>query len=229
MTVVVTGRPLDAAGRPTDGPAIELEAGGRTITNLRERAGPLVSGPSSGIWGTLLARPEDLDGAHPAFLGILAPGVEGAPPHYHPREPETFEVLEGELTLVVDGEVRILAPGEELTVRPGERHTFRNDADEFTAIVAEMSSMLDYEAQVTLFGMDHDGKLGPGGRPPVFHLAVMTAAMRENTVFTLLPGPFMVALRVVGAPVGRAMGHRPVCGRYLTAAFWESRVEQPER
>lgn len=206
---------------------MELEPAGPTAANLRERTGPLVAGPSSRIWGALLARPEDHDGTHPVFLGILGPGPDGAPPHYRPRETETFEVLEGELTLTVEGEDRTLGPGAELTVQPGRTHSFRNDAHEFVSVVVKLSSMIDYEAQVTLFGMDHDGKLGAGGRPPLLHAAAMTAAMREHTVFTPVPRPVMLALWFTAAPVGRLLGHRAVGPRYLTPEFWTARVEQP--
>lgn len=228
MNTTTTGRPLSDGGDPTDGPALELDPDGRTATNLRSRVGPLVSGPSSRIWGALLARPEDHDGVHPAFLGILAPETDGVPLHYHPRETETFEVLEGELTLTVEGEDRALGPGDELTVQPGQLHGFRNDADAFTAVVAEQSSVIDYEAQVTLFGMDHEGRLGSGGRPPLLHAAVLTAAMREDTVFASVPIPVQKALWVTVAPLGRAAGHRAVRERYLADEFWEAHVEQPD-
>ena len=48
------------------------------------------------------------------------------PPHVHPGQSESYEVLEGELEVMVDGDWRTLRAGESAVVPPGVDHTFRN-------------------------------------------------------------------------------------------------------
>ena len=50
-------------------------------------------------------------------------GEAGMPPmHLHPRQAESFEVLEGSMQTVIDGEERIYGQGEPFEVPPGTPH-----------------------------------------------------------------------------------------------------------
>jgi cupin domain len=50
-------------------------------------------------------------------------GEAGMPPmHLHPRQAESFEVLEGSMQTVIDGEERVYGPGEPFDVPPGTPH-----------------------------------------------------------------------------------------------------------
>jgi quercetin dioxygenase-like cupin family protein len=44
------------------------------------------------------------------------------PPHFHPRQDERFEVLEGSIKALVDGEERTYGAGESLEVKAGSVH-----------------------------------------------------------------------------------------------------------
>ncbi len=57
---------------------------------------------------------------------VLPPGCVPPPPHVHPTQTESFEVVEGPFELMVDGEWRTLQNGEKASVPPGVLHTFRN-------------------------------------------------------------------------------------------------------
>ena len=57
---------------------------------------------------------------------VLPPGCVPPPPHFHPRQVEEYEVLEGSFDLTVDGRWRTLAPGSSASVPVGALHTFRN-------------------------------------------------------------------------------------------------------
>lgn len=53
------------------------------------------------------------------------------PTHWHPRQHEHFEVLEGQLTVHVDDEpARVLAAGESLEIPPGTPHRMWNGGAE---------------------------------------------------------------------------------------------------
>ena len=49
--------------------------------------------------------------------------------HVHPIQIETFEVLEGELTVKVDGTVHTAKAGDVLVVQPGQAHKWWNAGD----------------------------------------------------------------------------------------------------
>ena len=57
------------------------------------------------------------------------PGGKPPPTHWHPRQTEHFEMLEGHLTVRVDGDERTLGPGDVLDVPPGTPHAMWNDGD----------------------------------------------------------------------------------------------------
>ncbi len=55
-------------------------------------------------------------------------GAGGLPPeHFHPRQEERFEVLEGAVRVVVDGAERRYAAGESFVVPAGTRHRMGGD------------------------------------------------------------------------------------------------------
>lgn len=68
----------------------------------------------------------DSDGRTVGMNFILPAGAVAPPPHRHPTQTETFEVLEGEFELMVEGEWSPLKVGESTSVPPNTVHTFRN-------------------------------------------------------------------------------------------------------
>jgi mannose-6-phosphate isomerase-like protein (cupin superfamily) len=48
------------------------------------------------------------------------------PPHVHPSQVESYEVIEGSFDVLVDGRWSTLGPGESASVPVGVEHTFRN-------------------------------------------------------------------------------------------------------
>jgi hypothetical protein len=64
------------------------------------------------------------NGEYVEFEWIFPAGTFAPPPHIHPAQSESYEVLEGELEVMVDGEWRTLREGESATVPPGVNHTF---------------------------------------------------------------------------------------------------------
>ncbi len=68
----------------------------------------------------------ETDGAFVEMEFVLPSRCVPPPPHVHPRQVETYEVLEGHFDVVVDGTWRTLGPGESASVPVGALHTFRN-------------------------------------------------------------------------------------------------------
>ncbi len=57
---------------------------------------------------------------------VLPDGCVPPPPHVHPEQVESYEVIEGSFDVMVDGEWKTLSPGEAASVPAGTMHTFRN-------------------------------------------------------------------------------------------------------
>jgi quercetin dioxygenase-like cupin family protein len=68
----------------------------------------------------------DSGGKRIEFEITMAPGAMGPPKHFHPRQDESWKVLEGELAVFVEDEWRTLGAGESLSIPPNTVHTLRN-------------------------------------------------------------------------------------------------------
>jgi mannose-6-phosphate isomerase-like protein (cupin superfamily) len=67
----------------------------------------------------------ETDGEFVEFEFDFPQDVAAPPPHIHPNQSESYEVIEGELEVMVDGEWQTLREGESATVPAGVSHTFR--------------------------------------------------------------------------------------------------------
>jgi quercetin dioxygenase-like cupin family protein len=72
----------------------------------------------------------ETNGARSELLVTLPPHPLTPPPHIHPRQQETWTVLEGSLDVLVGREWQTLPIGQAMTVSPGTVHTFRNHSGE---------------------------------------------------------------------------------------------------
>jgi mannose-6-phosphate isomerase-like protein (cupin superfamily) len=68
----------------------------------------------------------DSGGRRIEFEITMAPGALGPPKHFHPRQEESWNVLEGELSVFVEDNWRTLGAGESLSIPPDTVHTLRN-------------------------------------------------------------------------------------------------------
>jgi len=225
--VLTTGRPLDD-GRPSAGPALELDREGPAAALLRESPRALAASPGADLWATLLERPDEGATERPVLAQWLGADAPATPSHYHPAS-ERFEVVSGTLTVDVAGERRRLGPGESVTVEAGVEHAFRNETDGIVAFRAELPSMRTVASLYTTWGLDAEAAVGEGeadGQPAPLDALALAADAYPDTVTTVAPAALQ---RVLWATVGRAA--RALGGgiddRYLDDAFWERRVEQP--
>jgi quercetin dioxygenase-like cupin family protein len=68
----------------------------------------------------------DNDGAFVEMEFIVPPGCVAPPPHIHPRQVESYEVVEGTFEVMVEGEWTTLAEGDSASVPQAVEHTYRN-------------------------------------------------------------------------------------------------------
>lgn len=73
-------------------------------------------------------------GVRSVIHGIFISGAM-APMHYHTEFNESFEVLEGELTVWNNGQKSILKPGDKTTVKMNLRHKFKNESNQTVKVL----------------------------------------------------------------------------------------------
>ncbi len=101
--------------------AIDLSAG--RVMHVPAGTGQAFWGPGTTM--TFLITGRETDGAF--FLSeISVPPNAGPPPHIHSREDESFQLLEGTLTIQVGGTTINASPGDFVHLPRGMVHTFRN-------------------------------------------------------------------------------------------------------
>jgi len=222
------GRKLNAYGHPVDRTGFEYDEGGILDRLLAERNSVLISQPVTGEWIFSLESAEQTGGEYERGVLVLRPGNMGPPEHYHPSYEERFEVLQGEFVFLVEGEEVHASVGDRVVVAPGVRHTFRCVGDEYGALTGETWPAANIvEVLKTMFGMAHDERLLPDGRPHFLHAMVMARAFANNTVFTTPPPEIVLPLSYVVAPIAMALGVELIQERYLDDNFWWRVCEQP--
>jgi quercetin dioxygenase-like cupin family protein len=93
------------------------------IRHVSAATGPTYWGPGTVM--TFLITGEETGGAF--FLSEIAvPPNAGPPPHIHSREDESFQLIEGTLTIQVGGITITASPGDFVHLPRGIMHTFRN-------------------------------------------------------------------------------------------------------
>ncbi|GAB2951384.1 hypothetical protein GCM10027048_15450 [Hymenobacter coalescens] len=134
-------------------------------------------------------------------------------PHYHPEQEETFEVLQGELTVRLDGQLHRLGPGERLRIAPGQVHSMWNDADTRAMVRWTTRPALRTEDLLeTLFTLAQAGLVTAEGVPGLLQTSLLLPEFDRE--FRLARPPRWVQRLLFGVlrPVARAIGLQAVYG-----------------
>ena len=97
-------------------------------------------------------------GARSVIHGIFVPKAM-APMHYHTEFNESFEVLEGELSVWNNGQKIILKPGDKSTVQSKTRHRFKNESDTVVKVlITTEPGYPSFEQNIEIMmGLQRDG------------------------------------------------------------------------
>ena len=226
--MITIGEKLDPQGKPRAGTGFLYEPDGPIAELLEKRTSPIISQPQTGEWLFGLVTAEETGGEYASGVVIFRPGNMGPPEHIHPSYDEHFHILVGEFLFIQNGEKQIARPGDKIIIKRGIPHTFRCISDRYGALIGETRpSARTTEVIATLFGMAHEGKLGPKGQPKFLHGMVIGEEFGEDTVFTSPPPVVVNFLVRVLAPVGRMLGYQATYPHYMDESFWEKHVNQP--
>ena len=175
------------------------------------RTGQTIENPVTGERLTFHKTSRDTGGEYALVETALRPGATVAAAHVHPYQSEQFEVLQGRVGFKV-GRNRIEAgPGEVVTVAAGKAHKFYNAGDDEARFLCKVSPALGFEQLIeTMFGLAADGKTSRRGMPNPLRLAVIARHHFDDVRLPLIPHVLQRAALAMGAPLGLALGYRPV-------------------
>jgi quercetin dioxygenase-like cupin family protein len=141
----------------------------------------------------------------------VQPNGAVAAAHVHPYQTERFEVIEGTVGMKVGRKKIEARAGEVVTVHPGVAHKFSNAGDGPARFLCKVSPALDFEQLIeTMFGLAADGKTSKSGMPSPLRLAVIAKHHFDDVRLPVIPHSLQRAALAMGAPLGRALGFRPV-------------------
>jgi len=157
----------------------------------------------------ILESATDSGGARIEFEITMAPGAIGPPKHFHPRQEESWRVLEGELSVFVDGAWRTLGEGESLSIAPDTVHTLRNRSSGPVRFRDVHEPALDFQDYIeSLHRLAAAGRLTSRMTPStVIHGAMV---LREHRTTQLSASRAQRLAETALSAVGRALGYRTV-------------------
>jgi quercetin dioxygenase-like cupin family protein len=175
------------------------------------RTGQTIENPVTGERLTFHKTSRDTRGEYVLVETVLRPGATVAAAHIHPHQSETFEVLEGRVGFKVGGERIEAGPGEVVTVSVGTVHKFYNAGQGEARFLCKVTPALGFEQLIeTMFGLAADGKTSKRGLPNPLRLAVIARHHFDDVRLPVIPHVLQRAALAMGAPLGKALGYKPV-------------------
>ena len=133
------------------------------------------------------------------------------PAHFHPRQDEHFEILEGELTVKLGGETRVLRAGDQLDIPRGTVHSMWPSGGALTRASWQLRPALrseDFFAAV--HRMRAAGKTSSKGGMIDLPAAGLVFQAFPDEFRLALPGPVRGLVVALLAAIGRARGYPAV-------------------
>lgn len=130
--------------------------------------------------------------------------------HFHPRQDEQFDVLEGILSVRINGDERTYVAGESFQVPRGAVHIMANRSSKPTRVRWQVRPALNTEAFMeTVWGLSAGGKLRPGTLQYLLNFVVILQEYGDVFAPSKPPRWLQRILIALLAPVGRGLGYRP--------------------
>lgn len=149
----------------------------------------------------------DSGGKRIEFEITMPPGALGPPKHFHPRQEESWNVLEGELSVFVEGGWRTLGEGESQSIPPNTVHTLRNRSSGVVRFRDVHEPALDFQDYIeALHRQAAAGKITSRMTPSTLIHGAMV--LRQHRTTQLSARPAQRGAETVLSRVGRALGYR---------------------
>jgi len=141
---------------------------------------------------------------------LVEPGGGVPLAHVHPYQSETFEILEGELSMKTGRDTRVAQAGDVVMIEPGRVHKFWNAGDRIARFRCTVSPALEFERFIeTMFALAADGKLSKRGLPNPIRLATIANRHFADSRAPYVPAWMQKAGLATVAAIGRMVGYGP--------------------
>lgn len=139
---------------------------------------------------------------------IYGPHSQRPPTHFHPRQEERFQVLDGQIRVEIDGHERTYGVGDYFIVPAGTAHTMWNAAESPVVMNWQIRPALRTQQLFeSLWGLQQDGKLN-SRKPNLLQMAVILNHFRDEFRLARLPDFTQLILFRLLAVVGGLSGYR---------------------
>lgn len=164
------------------------------------RTGDSIVNPVTGETLTFRRTSADTDGeAVVAEVTLERDGFVAAA-HVHPKQTETFRVLDGPVEFRLGSRRWTAAAGETVVVEAGTPHAFWNAGAGPARLLCEIRPALGFERLLeTMFALARDGKTNCRGLPHPLRLAAIAHHHRDDIRLPVLPDPVQRLAAMLGA------------------------------
>jgi quercetin dioxygenase-like cupin family protein len=160
----------------------------------------VIENPLSGERITIRQAAAQTGGALLAWELELAPGGRVPASHTHPRQQETFTVLEGRMRFRVGWRRQIAGPGDTVTVPPGTAHHFANPGPAPARVAVQTRPALAMQDLLeTAAALARDQHAAGRAWPRLADLALFMRDFEREVAAPVLPGVLRLAARLVAA------------------------------
>lgn len=147
--------------------------------------------------------PSDNDAAGILEMETIYTPFSAEPPvHYHPRQEEYFQVLEGELTVRLNGEVKIYREGAIIHIKQQVRHSMWNSGFKVALVSWKVMPAMDTENFLrTMTWLSNNGETNAKGVPPLLAMIFLLQKYRKIFRLDMPPQLLLSILYVLLTPV----------------------------
>lgn len=146
----------------------------------------------------------DYDGETLRFEDVIAGDDAGPPLHFHPKQTERFQVLDGSMCIRFNDEERLLATGDSIEIAAGQVHSFHTKGSAGVRLIIELTPAGEMEAFFK--GL---ARAQREGRHPLLQIALMYSAAKDFGFYLAgVPVWAQKLLFSVLAPIARGLGYR---------------------
>ena len=144
---------------------------------------------------------------------VFAAGGLRVPPHKHPLQDETLEVVSGRLTYFLNGKKHVAEAGTTVQLPHGIGHRHHCEDTQAVVVIQTMKPGLDFDYLLeNLFGLGSEGSL-KGISFPLF-LLVQLGKMKSAFVHAYIPIWFQKVVAKTVTPFAYLLGYRAVYKRF---------------
>lgn len=177
-------------------------------------SGQVLTNPLTGDTYEFLETAQDSQGKRVSVKMHVRTKGKLVPDHLHALQDETFEVLDGELTILLENKIHVLHAGDSIKLPVNHPHNHYNTGTEPVVFIHRVSPALDFEFLVeNLVGLSSDGKR-PNGKGNLLQELVTLRYIDSKSFLAHIPIGVQKFLMNTLGPLGRALGYRAIYKKY---------------